>query len=95
MTGFLSPKVRNKASWVTFGSKPTTEPIFTKIGLGGRTGPYIRIRRFLMDGLLKSIRIRPQQFLGTRTIVVYSSYARINQRQASPLGTQHTCDTFD
>ena len=53
MTGFLSPKVRNKASWVTFGSKPTTEPIFTKIGLGGRTGPYIRIRRFLMDGLLK------------------------------------------
>ena len=48
MTGFLSPKVRNKASWVTFGSKPTTEPIFTKIGLGGRTW----VLRSLVEGLL-------------------------------------------
>ena len=37
---------------VGFGLKPTPGPNFIKIGVGVRTGLYIRMSRSLVDGLL-------------------------------------------
>ena len=53
LTGFFSPIGRNKDSWVGFGPKPTSGPNFTKIGVGRRTWPYIRLLLFLISVLLR------------------------------------------
>ena len=47
---------------VGFGPKPTPDPNFTKIGLGHRTGPYIRSLHFLTSGLLNCMK-RQSQYL--------------------------------
>ena len=49
---FSATKCENWSVFVGFEPKRTSGAIFTKIRVYGRTGPYIRIRKFLMDGLL-------------------------------------------
>ena len=51
--GFTGPMGGKWVVGVVFRPKPPPEPIFTKIGLGHRTGPYIRLLHFLVFGLLR------------------------------------------
>ena len=58
MTPFLGSKSKNFLSGAGFGPKPTSGPNFIKIGVGDRTGPYIRVSRSLIYGLFKTTKIR-------------------------------------
>ena len=50
--GFTGLTGGKNLAGAVFRPKPTPDPNFTKIGLGHRTGPYIRSLHFLTSGLL-------------------------------------------
>ena len=52
LSAFLRTLGRKRGVAVRFGPKRTSGPIFAKIRVGGRTGPTIRLLRFLISGLL-------------------------------------------
>ena len=52
LSAFLRTLSQKRGVVVRFEPKRTSGAIFAKIGVGGRTGPTIRLLRFLISGLL-------------------------------------------
>ena len=69
--GFTGSMGGKSLAGVGFGPKPTPDPNFTKIGLGHRTGPYIRSLHFLTSGLLNW---QKSELRGSRGLMNMSTY---------------------